>query len=210
MIDAKPSDMATVYTAMHNNKEMTKALGQKYSIQTMDMQLYIVAQKVKWHRPQEFENHILRLGGFHEVQCYIAAIGKLWGDAGLRDLLVDSDVYGAATVEQMLQGKQYHRAVRGLTLIFEALTCVQLKAFWKWCESTNQLRKIPDELWQQLLTCHNSANDPLKLQEASSVLYTIVEDTVLPLLDQFIAVESAKSPTFLYWNMLLQAIQVLL
>jgi len=48
-------------------------------------------------------------------------IGKLWGDGGLRDLLVDSGVYAAATVDQMSCGKQLNRALRGLTLCYEAL-----------------------------------------------------------------------------------------
>jgi hypothetical protein len=53
---------------------------------------------------------------FHTLSCFITSIGKLWGDGGLADLLVDSGVYAACTVEQMLSGKQFNRAVRGLTL----------------------------------------------------------------------------------------------
>jgi hypothetical protein len=53
----------------------------------------------------------------HSMRTYrqCTSIGKLWGDGGLADLLVDSGVYAACTVEQMLSGKQFNRAVRGLT-----------------------------------------------------------------------------------------------
>ncbi|CAC5364653.1 unnamed protein product [Mytilus coruscus] len=64
---------------------------------------------------------IIRLVGFHTVACFIASIGKLWGDGGLPVLLVDSGVYAACTVEQMLSGKQFNRAVRALTLTYEAM-----------------------------------------------------------------------------------------
>ena len=75
------------------------------SIQTMDQQLYAVAQQVKWSQPDEFGMHIVRLGGFHALCCFISAIEKLWGDRGLKDLLVDSDVYAGSTVDLMLAGK---------------------------------------------------------------------------------------------------------
>ena len=74
--------------------------------------------------------HIVRIGGFHTLSCFIAAIGKLWGDGGLRDLLVDSDVYAGSTADLMLAGKQFHRAVRGLTLLCEALSQLLLSVIW--------------------------------------------------------------------------------
>jgi hypothetical protein len=33
------------------------------------------------------------------------AIGKLWGDGGLKDLLIESSVYATGSVEQMMTGK---------------------------------------------------------------------------------------------------------
>jgi hypothetical protein len=63
-----------------------------YSVQTFDQQLYAIAQQIKWSRPLEFQNRIIRLGGFHTLSCFITSIGKLWGDGGLADLLVDSGV----------------------------------------------------------------------------------------------------------------------
>jgi hypothetical protein len=41
------------------------------------------------------KNHFIRLDGFHTLPCFITSIGKLWGDGGLADLLVDSGVYAA-------------------------------------------------------------------------------------------------------------------
>jgi hypothetical protein len=36
------------------------------------------------------------------MSCFVASIGKLWGDGGLKDLLIESSVYAAGTVEQMM------------------------------------------------------------------------------------------------------------
>ena len=46
---------------------------------------------------------------------------QLWGDGSLRDIIIDSGVYASATVDQMLSGKQYKRAVRGLILMYETV-----------------------------------------------------------------------------------------
>ncbi|CAG2257502.1 unnamed protein product [Mytilus edulis] len=92
-----------------------------YAFQTFDQQLYAIAQQVKWSKPDICSRHILRLGGFHSLSCFLASIGKLWADGGLRDLLVDSVVYAGNTAELMLNGKEFNRAVRGFTLVFEAL-----------------------------------------------------------------------------------------
>jgi hypothetical protein len=79
---------------------MTKSLGQAYSIQTFDQQQYAIAKQVEWAKQDTFS--------------------KLWGDGGLKDLLIESSVYAAGSVEQMMTGKQFNRAVRALTLVYEA------------------------------------------------------------------------------------------
>jgi hypothetical protein len=67
---------------------------------------------VKWSMPEKFESHVLRLGGFHTLSCFMSALGKIWATAGLRDLLVDSGVNAGCTVDQILQCKQFNRGVR--------------------------------------------------------------------------------------------------
>ncbi|CAG2254125.1 unnamed protein product [Mytilus edulis] len=155
IIDAKPSDMGTVYTTMKRCADMCQKAGQPFSIQTFDLQLYAVAQQVKWDRPSEFKSHILRLGGFHTLSCFISSIGKIWGDGGLRDLLVDSGVYAAATVDQMLSGKQFNRAVRGLTLLYETLKTLWICSFFVWIRQQKCL-EIPESLFVGLTECHES------------------------------------------------------
>jgi hypothetical protein len=51
--------------------------------------------------------HILRLGVFHSLSCFLSSIGKLWADGCLRDLLVDSGVYAENTAEHMLVGNEF-------------------------------------------------------------------------------------------------------
>lgn len=65
-IDAKPNDMATVFTAMMKQcSNMAKKVGQPFSVQTFDRPLYATAQQVKWSIPDEFSSNVIRLGGIH-------------------------------------------------------------------------------------------------------------------------------------------------
>ena len=74
--------------------------GQEYLIPTFDQQLYAMTQQIKWSRPDIFEPHILRLGGYHSLSTFISALSKMWADGGLLDLFVDSGVYADYRVEQ--------------------------------------------------------------------------------------------------------------
>ena len=210
IVDSKPSDMSTVYTTMKRCVDMCQRAGQKYSIQTFDQQLYAVAQQVKWSNPVEFETHILRLGGFHTLSCFIACIGKLWGDGGLSDLLVESGVYASCTVEQMLSGKQFNRAVRSLTLAYEATMSLWLSSFFDWCQTNDHFLNIPDDIWHYLLLCHgNFADKETFLQNKTSFL-SLHKTYLSPLMKEFRKFGCAASATFQYWDMFLEAVGTIL
>ena len=100
--------------------------------------------------------HIVRIGEFHTLSCFIAAIGKLWGGGGLRDLLVDSDVYAGSTADLMMAGKQFHRAVRGLTLLYEALSKLLVSAFFYWCGKKENVNGIAPKFWKSLTKAQTS------------------------------------------------------
>jgi hypothetical protein len=51
--------------------------GQEHAMHTFDQQLYAIAQQVKWSKPDIFNRHILRLGGFPSLSCFLSSIGKL-------------------------------------------------------------------------------------------------------------------------------------
>jgi hypothetical protein len=80
----------------------------------------------------------------------------LFLDGGLRDMLVDSEVYAGCTVDQMLTGKQFNRAVRDLTIVYEALMSLWLCFFFRWCQSNGHFDKIPMDFWISLKNCRDN------------------------------------------------------
>ena len=78
---------------------------------------------------------------------------------GLKDLLVDSDVYASYTAEQMLNGRQFHRAVRGLTMCYEALLNRLINSFADWClQGEGAHKAILVKLESLVLEVHRSTN----------------------------------------------------
>ena len=65
----------------------------------------------------ELDNVVLRMGAFHIGMTFIAVIGRRCASAGLRDVLV---VLAAGSVDQVLNGRHYNRAIRCLKSMFEA------------------------------------------------------------------------------------------
>ncbi|CAG2187720.1 unnamed protein product [Mytilus edulis] len=169
----------------YNGEDMSNRAGQQYAVQTFDQQLYAVAQQVKWSMPDVFHSHIIRLGGFHGVSCFIATVGKLWESAGLSDLLVDSGIYASNTADQMLVGKQFNRGVRGLTLAFEALMVLLFKAFFNWCRDENRMKTIQPNVWKVFLDCHSSFAVPSTPQSTEDIeeFFDVFEEHILPLFE---------------------------
>ena len=216
VVESEPADMTTVYTTMRKSKDSAVMLGQSHAIQTMDQQLYAIAQQGKWSLPQELNENILRLGGFHTVCTFIACTGKLWGDGGLKDLLVDSNVYAESTVNLMLAGKQFHRAVRGITVAYECLTQLWLAAFFDWYLTELSGKRIeveiPETFWEQLRTTHEAlqSNDAQAGRTSEDALCKSINHYLLPLFEKFNEWGCSASPTFKYWSMFLEAAKILL
>lgn len=95
---------------------MRKA-NQKHAIVTFDQPLYMKAREiVAAAEPDSLLSQcVVRLGGFHLLMSYIGCIGYLMNGSGLQDLMC------TISVEKMLQGKAFARAVRALLLIHRAL-----------------------------------------------------------------------------------------
>ena len=66
------------------------------------------------------------MGGFHLLMMLLGVIGTRFGDAGLRELAIESDVIADGSIEKVLNGKNYNRSLR---LVFEALMILLLNSF---------------------------------------------------------------------------------
>ena len=64
----------------------------------------------------------MRMGDFHKILSYNGSVRKVYGSTGLKDILVQSDVYAQGTVDLILQGEEFNQGIRAYILTYEALS----------------------------------------------------------------------------------------
>lgn len=52
---------------------------------------------------------------------FLAVIGKCFSSAGLKDLIIESNLEGTDLTDSILKGKHYNRGVRIMKYVYEAL-----------------------------------------------------------------------------------------
>ena len=132
MIAGLPTDYSTIYTVLKIVQEMSKHLQQSTVVITFDLAIYSKEEEIHWRYPEEFQNLVISLGGFHIALNYLALIGKMFQESGLEDVFIESGLYGSSSTMALLQGKSYNRGIRGHKLIMEARLRLKWDAFCSW------------------------------------------------------------------------------
>ena len=117
---------------MRNAQKMSASIGQQDAVITFDLAIYMKAKQIQWKASPEFENTVIRMGGFHIAINFLSVIGKIYAESGRGDLLVEYGVYAAGSTSVLLAGKQYNRGVRAHKLVGEEFFRLSWKAFEKW------------------------------------------------------------------------------
>ncbi|XP_053373036.1 uncharacterized protein LOC123541526 [Mercenaria mercenaria] len=186
IIMSTPTHYNTVYTTLKRIKEQMNALGQSNCPVFFDMGLLTKALEVVWARQPELSGVIPMEGGMHFLMAVFAGVGFLYGEAGLRELLSDSEVFAGNTVKQILAGKDFDRGISALLMVDEVLTARLLINFQKWCESRNVL-------------FHDGSPLQSHSGDLSDVL-SFLDTSVAPLLEEFRMKGRELSPTFRFWD----------
>ena len=113
MINSSPTHPDTILTAMNLIVKFAKDHEQKYSYMECDMAIYKLAMHIKWSNPNEWKHLIIFPGGMHTMMSFIGCIGTLMQGTGL-DTILSSAFKG---VENMLNGKVWTKALRGLRMM---------------------------------------------------------------------------------------------
>lgn len=120
-INAPPTDYSTIYTSLLFAVSKSNSCNQATTIVSFDQPLYwkardIVATAFSNSSPKSI---VIRLGGYHLLMSYLGAVGYIMDGSGLADAL--KVIYAENSVEKMLQGHAYSRAVRAHFLVYVTL-----------------------------------------------------------------------------------------
>ena len=213
MINGSPTEYTTIYSVMKNAQAMMDALGQKHSVITFDLAIYMKAKEIQWRRPEEFIDTVIRMGGFHIAINFLAVIGKIYQDCGIEDLLIESGVYGGNTAATLLKGKSYNRRVRAHKLVLEAPMRLRWQAFGIWIASNQNNIYLPPFMEDQCLAlidcCQRSVVDKSSLQTSFGKLCDKLTH-VMPLFERFCQEAGEQSKLFKFWSMYIDIVLVLM
>ena len=156
-INAPATEMSTVQEILSSALKITSSLHLENVAVVLDQALFAKATEIAWKQPKLYGNLVLMMGNFHTLCNLMSSIGKMFGDAGLRDLAVESGVIAEGSINKVLEGKQYNRAVRFHKLMYEALMRLLWKGFQTW---------LTDEQHE----------DPLRLNSTMQALQAICDN----------------------------------
>ena len=184
---------------------MGDQLSQQDIIITFDLAIYAKAVEIIWKNSEELSRIVPRLGAFHISCCFFAVIGKRFGDAGLADLLIESEVIGIGSISAVIEGRQYNRGVRAHKIVMEVLWRLRWKYFGIWFTEQDQnfdqdvLVGIISNIWNDLSNVTFTA-----LLESDQFLKVKVYTSY----KQFIS--CSKYPMFLFWSSYIEIVCLLL
>jgi len=117
IVDLKPSDESCIYSTLLYVIEQTSRLNQQaVPCVTFDQPLYIKAVDIATAADLSI---VCRLGGFHTLMNFLGAIGYVMKGSGIEELL--GLLYGPSTVDHVMSGKAFARALRGHFIIHDCL-----------------------------------------------------------------------------------------
>jgi hypothetical protein len=122
LIDLKPSDDDCVYSTLVFISQQAQAHGVTTPCVTFDQPLFIKAVDIAKKANLSI---VVRLGGFHTLMNFLGSIGHIMKGSGLEEVL--GTIFGGNTLEHLLSGKAYARAVRGHFLVHSALISILLE-----------------------------------------------------------------------------------
>ena len=120
-INAPTTEMSTDYEILKRSSRIKDKLNLPSIVRVFDQAIYAKACEIVWKRREMFKDVVLMLGNFHLLMMFLGVIGKRFGDAGLKDLSVQSGIISEGSVAKVLDGHMYNRAVRVHKLVYEAL-----------------------------------------------------------------------------------------
>ena len=106
-INQSPTKFDTIQEILLQVKEKSERLNLPSADLVLDHAIYSKALEVlsnpQFEACRKFIN--LRMGGFHACGIFIAVIGKRFASAGLRDVIIESDLLGSSSVDSTLKGQ---------------------------------------------------------------------------------------------------------
>lgn len=155
------NENSTVQHVLELSQEASMKVGQQYTIVTFDLAVAKKAYSIVWQNPRQFGNVIVRMGVFHTICSLFGAIGSKMKGSGLSEILIEAGVCASGSLEKVMSGKHFNRALRVHKLTVEALERLLLCKF----ENSDSMGCVLSDEAKELFESLTESPSPHALQE---------------------------------------------
>lgn len=131
-----PTEISVVYLMLSQADEIRVNLNLDFIVVVSDLAIYckMVEVLTKEIKKGYLSKVVVCMGGFHIIMNFASVVGAKFGIAGLRDLMIESGIVAAGSVDAVLNCKHYNRCIRSIKLVYEAMSRMKILAFVAWLE----------------------------------------------------------------------------
>ena len=103
-IDSPATAMNTVYKILTEAVKTKESLDLGSIVVVFDQAIHAKALDIMWKNVEQFISAIPRLGAFHTTMVLLNIIGNRFGNAGLKDVIIESGVIEEGSTKKVLDG----------------------------------------------------------------------------------------------------------
>ena len=212
-IDKSPTHHDTAQEILVQCMEKTEALGLNKTDLVLDHAIYAKAKIIMDGNNENLKSFInIHMGGFHTACIFLGVIGKKFGDAGPKDLIVECDLLGENSTSQLLKGKfflldfghnaahffnsilrsllsgrHYNNAMQIHMNVCKALMRLKFEGFLSWLDRTENF-----EVYKQLMEAEEVTRINTNVNRETFQQVTRKFKRIIDLVDQFHKLTSNK------------------
>ena len=129
-VDVPATEMFTIYFMMERSLFIKDQFQLKSIVCVYYQAIYAKVHQIKCKEPANFKDMFLMIGTFHTILTFLAVIATQFKDAGLQDIVIQSNIIAEGSMDTMFSGaRAYKRAIRVYKIIYKAFSRILLKDF---------------------------------------------------------------------------------
>ena len=120
---------ATIQQIIKLSQAASREIQQQHTVLTFDLGVAKNSHEILWQNPDLISDVLVRMGVFHTTCSYLGALRKRLRCSGFEEILVESGTCSSGSINKVMSGKQYNRAMIVHKLTLETLQRLLLKKF---------------------------------------------------------------------------------
>ena len=115
------TELSTVQQLLRLSKVVTDVIGQHYTICTFDLAILMKALEIIWNEKKNTETSLYKLGLFILLVHTVNILGEKMDGSRFNEVLLESGIGTSGSINGIMKGKHYNRALRVHLAVCKAL-----------------------------------------------------------------------------------------